>query len=71
MWYRFAKKCQYALASRAIFTTTDSSHQRSNHYLSKSIEDSSLVIVSHLSHLGAKDLGSCSWSVWPETLLTF
>ena len=27
MWYRFAKKCQYALASRAIFTTTEDCRQ--------------------------------------------
>ena len=45
--------------------TAGSSHQRSYHYRSKSIEDPSLVIVSHLTYPGAKGLGSCSGSVWP------
>ena len=36
--------------------TADSSHQRSYHYHSRSIEEASMSIVSHLTHLGTKDL---------------
>jgi hypothetical protein len=43
--------------------TADFSHQRSYHYQSQSIEEASMIIVSHLTHLGAKDLRSCSWLV--------
>ena len=47
------------------------SHQRSYHYRSRSIEEASIIIVSHLRPLSVKGLRSCDRSVCLWTLSTF